>query len=145
MCQSRDDYQQDPPVLRAESDAGPELGRTLRGRDESSDAGSSQESQEISQGFHVRIEHMTRTVRHIILPALAPATFFWVAFTPVEVLGCFNRGLMALAVAMVSVIGGLIFAVKGSLGRRRGDPNAHWCVLSALILAIPPAALLVLA
>ena len=60
-------------------------------------------------------------------------------------MGCFNRGLMALAIAMASVIGGLVFAVKGGLGRRRGDPHAHWWVLSALILAIPPAALLVLA
>jgi hypothetical protein len=51
---------------------------------------------------------------------------------------------MALTVAMVSVIGGVILAVKGHLGRWRGDPNAHWWVLSAMILAIPPAALLVL-
>jgi hypothetical protein len=52
---------------------------------------------------------------------------------------------MALSVAMASLIGGLIFTVKGGLGRKRGDPDAHWWVLSALILAIPPAALLVLA
>ena len=32
---------------------------------------------------------------------------------------------MALAVAMLSVIGGLIFTVKAGLGRKRGDPNAH--------------------
>ena len=88
---------------------------------------------------------MTHEFRHIVLPALAPAAFFMVASTPVEVLGCLNRGLIALAIAMVSVIAGLIFAVKGGLGRRRGDPNARWWVLSALILAIPPAALLVLA
>jgi hypothetical protein len=88
---------------------------------------------------------MTRTFRHVVLPALAPAAFFLTASTRVEVLGCFNRGLIALAIAMVSVIGGLIFAVKGGLGRRRGDSYAHWWGLSALILAIPPAALLVLA
>jgi hypothetical protein len=56
---------------------------------------------------------MTRTFRHVVLPGLAPAAFFLVAFTPVEVLGCFNRGLMALAIAMTSVIGGLVIAVKG--------------------------------
>lgn len=88
---------------------------------------------------------MTRTFRHVVLPALAPAAFFLVASTPVEVLGCFNRGLTALAIAMASVIGGLIFAIKGGLGRRRGDPLAHWWAISALILAIPPAAMLVLA
>jgi hypothetical protein len=88
---------------------------------------------------------MTRTFRHVVLPALAPAAFFLVASTPVEVLGCFNRGLTALAIAMASVIGGLIFAVKGGLGNRRGDPQAHWWAISALILAIPPAAMLALA
>jgi len=62
---------------------------------------------------------------------------------PLEALGCFNRGLIALTIAMVSVIGGLIFAVKGGLGRRRGDSDARWWGVSALILAIafllPPA------
>ena len=56
---------------------------------------------------------MTRTFRHVVLPALAPAAFFLVAITPVEVFGCFNRGLTALAIATASVIGGLIFAIKG--------------------------------
>jgi hypothetical protein len=69
-------------------------------------------------------EQMTRTFRHIVIPALAPAAFFLIASTPVQVLGCFNRGLMALSVAMVSLIGGLIFTVKGGLGRQRGDPDA---------------------
>ena len=88
---------------------------------------------------------MNRTLHHILLPALAPAAFFLVASTPVEVLGCFNRGLMALSVAMVSVIAGMIFAVKGGLARRRGDPDARWWVVSALILAIPPVGLIILA
>jgi hypothetical protein len=83
--------------------------------------------------------------RHVVFPALAPAAFYLVASTPVEVLSCFNRGLLALSIAMVSVICGLIFAVKGGLGKRRGDPQAHWWAITALILAIPPAALLVLA
>jgi len=88
---------------------------------------------------------MTRSFRYVVLPALAPAAFFLIASTPVEMLGCVNRGLMALGIATVSVIGGLILAVKSRLGRKRGDPDAAWWALSALILAIPPAALLVLA
>ena len=50
-------------------------------------------------------EQITRTFRHVVLSGLAPAAFFPTASTPVEVLGCFNRGLMALAIATVSVIG----------------------------------------
>ena len=88
---------------------------------------------------------MTRTLRHIVLPALSPAVFFLVATTPVEVLGCFNRGLMALGVALVSVAAGLIFAVKCGRSRRRGEPDAHWWALSALILAIPAVGLIILA
>jgi hypothetical protein len=52
---------------------------------------------------------------------------------------------MTYSNAMVSVIGGLIFAVKGGLGRRRGDSDARWWGVSALILAIPPVALIILA
>jgi hypothetical protein len=88
---------------------------------------------------------MTRTLRHILFPALAQAVFFLAASTPVEVLGCLNRGLMALSVAMVSAIAGMILAVKGGLGRRRGDPDERWWVVSALILAIPPVGLIILA
>ena len=90
-------------------------------------------------------EPMTRPFRHIFLPALAPAAFFLTASTPVEVLGCFNRGLLALSIALASVIVGLVFAIKARRSRRRGDAHSHWWALSALILAIPPAALLVLA
>jgi hypothetical protein len=88
---------------------------------------------------------VTRTFRHIVLPALAPAASFLVASTPVEVLGCFIRGLTALAIAMVSVIAAMVFAIRGGLGRRRGDPQAYWWAVSALILAIPPAAMIALA
>jgi len=88
---------------------------------------------------------MRRTFRHIVLPALAPAVFFLVAATPVEVIGCFNRGLTALAVALVGVVAGLIFAVKCGRSRRRGEPDAHWWALSALILAIPAVGLIILA
>jgi hypothetical protein len=88
---------------------------------------------------------MTRSYRHMVLPALAPGAFFLVVWTPVEVLGCLNRGRMALAIAIASLIGGLILAVKSRRSRRCGDSDAPWWALSALIPAIPPAALLVLA
>jgi heme/copper-type cytochrome/quinol oxidase subunit 2 len=50
-----------------------------------------------------------------------------------------------LAVALVGVVAGLIFAVKYGRGRKRGEPDAHWWALSALILAIPAVGLIILA
>jgi hypothetical protein len=46
---------------------------------------------------------------------------------------------------MVSVVAGIIFAVKGRLAGRRGEPDAIWWVVSALILAVAPVGLISLA
>jgi hypothetical protein len=80
-----------------------------------------------------------------IIPSLLPIAFFAVAATPVEVLGCRNRGLLALLIAFVSVVAGLGAAIRAAKGRRRGEAEAVRWVVSALILAIPPVALIFLA
>jgi hypothetical protein len=84
-------------------------------------------------------------LRHILIPSLLPFAFFAVAATPVEVLGCRNRGLLALLISFVSVLAGLAAAVRAVQERRRGEADSDWWVVSALILAIPPVALLFLA
>lgn len=56
-------------------------------------------------------EGMGRLTRHIAVPAIMPAVFFSVAFTPVAVLGCRNRGLLALLVALASSLWALGAAV----------------------------------
>jgi hypothetical protein len=61
------------------------------------------------------------------------------------VLGCRNRGLLALLIAFVSVLAGLAAAVRAVQGRWRGEADSGRWVVSALVLAIPPVALLVLA
>jgi len=83
-------------------------------------------------------------LHHVIIPSLLPIAFFAVAATPVEVLGCRNRGLLALLIAFVSVLAGLAAAVRAVQGRRGEADSSRW-VVSALILAIPPVALLFLA
>ena len=88
---------------------------------------------------------MNRIVSHLLLPALLPVLFFVVAFTPVEVLGCRNRGLLALLIAGVSGAGALGAAVAGAKGRARRDPTAVWWTIRTLILTIPVVALIVLA
>jgi uncharacterized membrane protein YjfL (UPF0719 family) len=78
-----------------------------------------------------------RIYRHILLPAFAPVLFLVVATTPVDVLGCVNRGLLAVAIAFLSVLAGLASAFIGARGKRRGNPDANWWATSALILAMP--------
>jgi len=86
-----------------------------------------------------------RIFRHILLPAFAPVLFLVVATTPVDVLGCRNRGLLAIAIAFLSVFAGLGSAVAGVRGRMRGEPAANWWATSALILATPAVLLILIA
>lgn len=88
---------------------------------------------------------MKRKACHMIVPAIMPAIFFLIAATPVETLGCFTRGLLALLVALASGLAALGTAVMSATGQRRGDVYAPWWVVSTLILVIPVIALLILA
>ena len=88
---------------------------------------------------------MKRIVYHVILPAIMPVLFFVVASTPVEVLGCLVRGLIALLIAFVSGLGALGAAIVGTKGRVRHDRNRIWWVISTLILVIPVIAMIILA
>ena len=82
---------------------------------------------------------------HIVFPAIMPALFFTVAAIPVDMIGCRMRGLLALAVAFVSMLAGIAAAVMALRGRVKGDPRSVWWVVTALILTVPGVALLVLA
>jgi hypothetical protein len=86
-----------------------------------------------------------RIFRHILLPAFAPVLFLVVATTPVDVLGCRTRGLLAMAIAFLSVLAGLVSAVAGVRGRIKGNPDANWWATSALVLAAPAVLLIVFA
>jgi hypothetical protein len=88
---------------------------------------------------------MSLLQRHIIFPSLAPLLFFAVATTPVELLGCRTRGLLAVSIALASVLAGLGAAIMAIKGRLQGDSQSHWWVGSALILAVPAVGVLVLA
>jgi hypothetical protein len=86
-----------------------------------------------------------RIFRHILLPAFAPVLFLVVVTTPVDVLGCRNRGLLAIAIAFLSVLAGLGSAVAGVRGKMQGDPAANWWATTALVLAIPAVLLILFA
>jgi len=88
---------------------------------------------------------MKRIIYHITIPTAVLIAFFVVALMPVEVLGCFMRGLIALLIALVSGLAALGAAIIGARGRVRGDKNAIWWVTSTLILAIPVIAMIIMA
>ena len=88
---------------------------------------------------------MKRIVNHIIIPAMMAALFLIVASTPVEVLGCFVRGLIALLIALISGLAALFTVIIGLKGRLRHDKNSVWWVLSTLILMVPVIAMIILA
>jgi hypothetical protein len=43
-------------------------------------------------------------VKHIALPAAAPVAIVGLYFTPVLLFGCVNRGLLAVAIVLVSAV-----------------------------------------
>jgi hypothetical protein len=75
-------------------------------------------------------------VRHIGIPALAPAAIVALYFTPVMLFGCVNRGWMAVGVVLISSAGAFVtigLGIRESLHRR----SAAWWLLSTLILLLP--------
>ena len=88
---------------------------------------------------------MERIACHLFGPAILPALFFGVAFTPVEVLGCFNRGLIAVLISLVSGLLALATSIRGAKRRLRGEPGAFWWLGSTLILVTPVIGLLLMA
>ena len=79
-------------------------------------------------------------VKHVALPALAPAAMIGLYFTPVLLFGCVNRGLLAVAVALVSAIGAFVTVGIALRRRAQGKPSGLW-ILSTAILTSPLALL----
>ena len=73
----------------------------------------------------------------MLLPALAPLALVGLYFTPVSLIGCANRGLLALLVIGLSTIAAFATVALALRGRTRGDPAASWWILSMLILTLP--------
>jgi len=81
-------------------------------------------------------------IRNIALPALAPAAVIGLYFTPVLWFGCVNRGLMALAVVLISTVVACVTTGIGVRAKARNDPSANLWLLSTLILLLPIALVL---
>ncbi|MGC1453911.1 MAG: hypothetical protein WA946_01810 [Nitrospirota bacterium] len=83
--------------------------------------------------------------RHIVYPALITMFFFAVALSPINMLGCRTRGLLALVIALGSGFAALFTAFRALKVRLRGDGDSQWWVISTLILTIPVVAMLIMA
>jgi RsiW-degrading membrane proteinase PrsW (M82 family) len=81
-------------------------------------------------------------LRHLLLPALAPIAIVGLYFTPVSLIGCANRGLLALAVAAISTVAAFVCVAFAFRARSRSDPAGLWWAVSALVLTLPLALLL---
>jgi hypothetical protein len=88
---------------------------------------------------------MKRIGYHILIPVLVPIAFFSIALTPVHVLGCLTRGLIAASIALMSGLAALAATIIGTRRRTRGDSQSIWWVVSAAILVIPVIALIMMA
>jgi len=88
---------------------------------------------------------MRKMIYHILGPTIMPLIFFGIATTPVEILGCRTRGLIAVSIAFTSGLAGLGAAIVSAKKRKREDPSGIWWVVSSLILATPVVAFLILA
>jgi len=92
-----------------------------------------------------RAERDRLLLYHIVVPLIAAVSFFVIAYTPVQVLGCVTRGLLAIAVAVPCSIGAVVVSIIGSKARVRGDATWKWWLITSIILAIPGIGLLILA
>jgi hypothetical protein len=79
---------------------------------------------------------MKTMLRHVVLPATAPLAVIGLYFTPVLLFGCVNRGLMAVAVVLISAAAAFATIAMGFRARAEGRPSGWWLV-SALILTLP--------
>ena len=75
-------------------------------------------------------------LKHVALPTVAPAALVGLYFTPVTLFGCVNRGLLALAVVLVSAAAAFVTIGIGFRARAQGRPSVKW-IVSTLILTSP--------
>jgi hypothetical protein len=82
----------------------------------------------------VRHDLAKRLVLHVLLPLVAPAALVGLYFTPLTVLRCTTRGLLALSVTLLATLGALVMAIMALRTSRRDAGSSGWWVVSALIL-----------
>ncbi|MBK1723618.1 hypothetical protein [Thiocystis violacea] len=80
---------------------------------------------------------MRPLTQHILLPLLAPLAVVALSVTPLSVIDCRTRGLLALAIVLVALIVGIGLGIRGLSARRRGMPVSGWWIAAMCILVLP--------
>ena len=79
-----------------------------------------------------------RFIRHLILPLIAPSTLICLYFTPKTVFGCANRGYLALASVLLSMIAAVPTAMMWAVAKKRGaNDEANWWLVTTMIFVSP--------
>jgi hypothetical protein len=86
-----------------------------------------------------------KRLRRIIFPVSLNVLFFINAALPRTVLGCVNRGLVAIAITFLSFLLAFVSVIMALKTRRSNQAESTWWILNTLIYAIPAVALLYLA
>jgi hypothetical protein len=81
-------------------------------------------------------------IRHVALPALAPLALVALSVTPLTVISCRDRGLLALLVTAVSAVAAFVCIGFAFRERARGKAAGAPWLLSAAICALPLALLI---
>ena len=74
---------------------------------------------------------------HVALPLVASLALVTLYFTPVELVGCTNRGFGALALAIGCAAGAVITGGRAAQANRKGDRSANWWLATTVVLLLP--------
>ena len=74
---------------------------------------------------------------HVALPLLAALTLVGLYLTPAGAVGCLNRGIAAMVVAVTAGVGAIVCGSKASKAAREEDKSAGWWLTSTIILLVP--------
>ncbi|MEQ8156104.1 MAG: hypothetical protein ABRQ25_14635 [Clostridiaceae bacterium] len=84
-------------------------------------------------------------LKHIIVPSIFTILFLINAALPKTVLGCANRGLVAISIAFTSIFAAVFTVLMALKKRKYNKDESTWWVISTFILIMPTIALLILA
>lgn len=79
---------------------------------------------------------------HVLVPAVATAAIVALYFTPVSIIPCATRGLLAFGVAVTALLAGVVTAAQAVRFARRDRERAAWWILSTVVLMLPAMLLL---